>query len=110
MSDITIKLGEKEFSIGPFTLRQSRDLRVSDASMPPDDGAGGWNNVYDICIKTIAIAIREAYPTVTEDDLWKLSTSEEEIAEARRQILVHAGFRAPGPNPTPDPNLTGAEA
>lgn len=95
MADITIKLGKEEFKIGGLTIRQSRDLRIGDAQIPADDGAGGWSNVYDISIKTIAIAISETHPEVTEDMLWKIQSSEEEMATARKAILVHAGFRKP---------------
>ncbi|HEX3948213.1 MAG TPA: hypothetical protein VHW95_00015 [Steroidobacteraceae bacterium] len=106
MSDINVKLGEKEFKIGPLTIRQQRDLRVSDATVPKDDGAGGWTNIYDLCIKTIAIAIREDHPGMSEEDLWKLQTSEEQIAEARSQILVHAGFRTPDHPTIAEPRAT----
>jgi N-methylhydantoinase B/oxoprolinase/acetone carboxylase alpha subunit len=97
MADITITLGDKEFKISPLTIRQSLDLRIGDATVPKDDGTGGWTNTYDACIKTIAVAIREAHPEVTEDELWKIKTTENEIAAARKAILVHAGFRAPEP-------------
>jgi hypothetical protein len=98
MAEIKIKLADKEFTIGSLTIRQSRDLRIGDATLPKDDGAGGWITVYDISIKTIFIAIREAHPTVTEEDLWKIQCTEEEMAAARKAILVHAGFRAPEPS------------
>lgn len=99
MADITIKLGEKKFNISSLTIRQSRDLRIGDATIvQPNDGAGIWTNVYDLCIKTIAVAIRESHPEVTEEDLWKIHTTENELAEARRAILVHAGFRAQEPS------------
>ena len=98
MADLVIKLGEKEFKVDGLTIRQSRDLRIGDATiLGKDDGLGGWSNVYDISIKTIAVAIRESHPDVTEEDLWKLHTTEEEIATARKAILVHAGFRQPEP-------------
>jgi hypothetical protein len=99
MPDITIKLGPEEFKIsGLLTVRQSRDLRIGDyVAANADDGVGGWNNVYDTCIKTIAVAIREAYPDVKEEDLWNMRVSEDELGEARRAILQHAGFQKPEP-------------
>jgi hypothetical protein len=95
MADIKIPFGGREFNIGVLTIRQSMDLRIGDASLPKDDGADGWRNSYDISIKTIAIAIRDTHPEVTEEDLWKMTATENEMGEARKAILVHAGFRAP---------------
>ena len=97
MADLTIKLADKEFKIGGLTIRQARDLRVGDASLPKDDGAGGWSNVYELAVKTILVAIREKHPQVTEEDLWNLPANENEMYEARKAILIHAGFRSPDP-------------
>jgi hypothetical protein len=105
----TIKLGGQEFTISPLTVGQSRDLRIGDATIPPDDGAGGWNNIYEVCIRTIAIAIRESHPEVTEEALWKLPASENEIAEARKAILVFAGFRSPEPSIAELRSIVGAK-
>jgi hypothetical protein len=98
MADITIKLAGKEFKIGGLTIRQARDLRIGDATIVPKgiDGAF-WTDLYDLCVKTVAIAIRETHPDVTEDELWKMKATEEEFAAARREILIHAGFRAAEP-------------
>ena len=99
MGDVVkIKLGEREFEIGGLTIRQCRDLRIGDATaLAKDDGVGGWTNVYDVCIKTIAIAIHDSHPDVTEEDLWKLRATEDEIGVARKAILIKAGFRPPEP-------------
>ena len=98
MTDISISLAGRTFPIGDLTLRQARDLRLGDAGTPLVQGSPDfWKNLYDLCIKTIAVAIRENSPEVTEDELWKLPATEEEMARARRMILEHAGFRSPEP-------------
>lgn len=98
MADIKIKLAGQEFTISPLTIRQCRDLRIGDTTtVQPAQGVGIWTNIYELSIKTIAIAISKNHPEVTEEKLWELETTENEIVEARRQILIHAGFRAPEP-------------
>lgn len=95
MADITITLAGKEYKIGGLTIRQARDLRIGDATILKDTSSAGWT--HEICINTIAIAIRENHPDVKEDDLWNLQTTEDEITDARKAILIHAGFRKPEP-------------
>jgi hypothetical protein len=90
MADITITLAGQEYKIGGLTIRQARDLRVGDETIAKD-AAPGW--VYELCIKTIAVAIRETHPEIKEEDLWNMQTTEDEIADARNAILIHAGFR-----------------
>lgn len=89
MSEIVkVRLGDREFEIDGLTIRQCRDLRIGDATlMQRDDGAGGWSNVYDLAIKTISCATG-----VPEEELWKLSATEDQIAAARKAILKKAGF------------------
>lgn len=97
MADVTIKLGEKEFTIASLTIRQSRDLRIGDNTPQKDDGSAGWMNLYELCVKTIFIAVSAANPELKEEDLWNLSATEDEMAKARKAILIHAGFRSPEP-------------
>jgi hypothetical protein len=97
MADITIKLADREFKISGLTIRQSCDLRIGEAKLPDDDGAKGWANLYDLSIRTIAIAINEHHPDITEDELWKMRFSEKELTEARKAIAIHSGFRSPDP-------------
>jgi hypothetical protein len=97
MADVTIKLGAKEFKINSLTIRQSRDLRVGDNTPAKDDGVGGWMSLYELCMKTIFIAVSADNPELKEEDLWSLPATEDEMAEARKAILIHAGFRSPDP-------------
>jgi hypothetical protein len=96
--DTTFTLAGITFTIGALTLRQSCDLRIGDDVLPPQiESAKFWAALYSLCIKTIAIAVRESSPETTEEVLWKLTASEEEMAAARKKILIHAGFMKADP-------------
>src|SRR5579862_8676887 len=98
MPNLTITIAGQPFEVSQLTIRQLRDLRVGDTALGSvEDPKVFWGDLYDLCVRTIAIAVRETHPAVTEESLWKLPVTEDELAKARREILVFAGLRPPEP-------------
>lgn len=95
---VTITLGGREFTISQLTIRQSRDLRIGDAQAVMTDGAAeSWISLYGSCISKIAVATRSSQPSITEEELWNLQSSEAEMLDATRKIMVFAGFKEAEP-------------
>lgn len=98
MPKLTISMGGKTLEISQLTIRQMRDLRVGDVVLPTEgEPKVFWDELYDLCVRTIAVAVREAHSDLTEEALWKLPATEDELGRARREILLFAGLRAPDP-------------
>lgn len=98
MATLTITLGSKSLEVSQLTIRQLRDLRVGDiAALPTEVPSVFWDELYDICVKTVAVAVRETAPDLTEEEIWKLPGIESELMKARTDILVFAGMRLPEP-------------
>jgi len=95
---LSINVGGRTFEIRRLTIRQLRDLRAGEiVASPEEDIKSFWGKIYDVCIKTILIGARASDPTLTEESLWELPATEDELTKARSEILLFAGLRKPEP-------------
>jgi hypothetical protein len=93
MDSITVKLGDKDYTIGQLDLGQLRDMAIGVTLPDADDQQERVRRSYDRAVAVISAGLRRDHPEMTPQEIFKIrGLTNTQMREANDAILQYSGL------------------